>query len=177
MENETQETNANQEGEEIKVEEINNQDTGIAQVCESLVSNGKVDWIELALMRESLPKVMREPRTDRDFCKKYGIPESTFYFELNKTENKKKVIDLCFEHAKKRTPEVIKRLVEKAEIGEDDKSVEMFLEYILERKRKMETDINLNGTMGVIYLPRKDNDNQEENPKLEAPTETGDSVV
>lgn len=93
------------------------------------------NWIEIAIEREATPKPLRE-QTTRDFCAEYGIPESSYYYEVNKKENQIKIEDICFRLAKKYTPEVLENLGERA--TKDNKAAELFLDYVLEKKKKFD---------------------------------------
>ena len=99
----------------------------------------KKNWIDAMIEREATPKPLRE-ETTRDFCTKHGIPESTYYYEVNKKENWEKIEDLCFKQAKKHTPEILENLGERGKT--DNKAAEIFLEFILERKKRMDITSN-----------------------------------
>lgn len=92
-------------------------------------------WIELAIEREATPKPLRE-QTTRDFCAEHNVPESTYYYEVNKKENQIRVEEICFSTAKKHTPEVLENLGERAK--KDNKAAELFLDYVLEKKKKFD---------------------------------------
>lgn len=120
-------------------EETQLQDNKQEGISESnVVENVKTDWVEKAVEYEATPKSLREPQDKMtfidDICK---VPRATYYYEINKKETQEKIIDLCFKQAKKRTPEVLEKLGKKAEEG-DNVSIGQFLEFVLEKKKKME---------------------------------------
>lgn len=129
---------------------------------------GKEDWIEKGIEYEATPKALREPHKKGDFIASLGIPESTYRWTMNKDENQKRIIDICFKQAKKRTPEILKKLGEKAE-GGNDASIAQFMEYVLEVKKKLELSGDKNNPLGVVILPQKDGSDLEATTK----TETG----
>mgnify|MGYP000860897461 CR=1 FL=1 len=93
-----------------------------------------MSWIDEAIELEATPKAAREI-TVLDFLKKHGIESSTYYYQMRKPENQKKVLELCLSQAKKGAPEVLEKLREKAE-GGSEKSIEMYLKFILALKER-----------------------------------------
>lgn len=89
------------------------------------------NWIEAMIEREATPKAARQ-ETVAEFCAKWGIGESTYYYQSSKTENEKKIVELCFKQAKKRAPEILEKLGDKASEG-SEKSMEMFLKLVLDK--------------------------------------------
>lgn len=81
--------------------------------------------------REATPKAARQ-ETVAEFCAKWGIGESTYYYQSSKTDNEKKIVELCFKQAKKRAPEILEKLGDKASEG-SEKSMEMFLKLVLDK--------------------------------------------
>jgi hypothetical protein len=96
----------------------------------------KKTWLDEMIEREATPTILRK-ETTRDFCKRWGVPESTYYFKVNSKENWDRIEELCFKQAKKHTPDILDNLGERAK--EDTKSAEVFLEFILEKKKR--TDV------------------------------------
>jgi len=96
------------------------------------------NWIEEAIERESIPKAARQESVSV-FAKKWGIDESTYYFQMRKPENEKKVLTLSLSQAKKGTSSVLEKLREKAEEGKDMKAMEMYLKFVLALKER--TDV------------------------------------
>jgi hypothetical protein len=129
----------------------------------------KEDWVEKAIEYEATPRSLRVPKTDREFYKQLGIKESTYYYTIAKKENQDRIIDLCFRQAKKRTPNILKKLGEKAEEG-NDTSIAQFLEYILEIKKRIDITTGGEKVKGVVILPQKNEDT------LESPAEAGESI-
>lgn len=127
-------------------EESLNQETNIEQQSTVGIENipsdervepEKVDWVQRAIEYEATPKSLREPKTTQEFMKQLGVANSSYYDAISKTENQEKIIKLCFKQAKRRTPDILERLGEKAE-GGDTSSIGQFMEYVLEVKKKLE---------------------------------------
>ena len=97
----------------------------------------KKDWLEEAIIREALPKSLREPKTTLEFVKQYSIATSTYYETISREVNQKKIIELCFKQAKRRLPEVMDKLGQKAESG-NDTSIQQFMEYIMDIKKRLD---------------------------------------
>ena len=93
------------------------------------------NWINEMIEREATPKPLREETTIA-FCKKNELPKSTYYYEANKKENWEKIEDLCFKLAKKYTADILDGLGQRA--TKDTRSAEVFMEFILERKKRMD---------------------------------------
>lgn len=102
----------------------------------------KVDWREEAVKRNSIPKALREPVSEQEFCKNLNLAPSTYYWFLSSKEAQEKILTLCLHNVKKRTPEVLEKLGEMAEAG-DSASIQMFLKFILELAEKTKTEINI----------------------------------
>lgn len=129
----------------------------------------KKDWVEEAIKREATPKSLREPKTDQEFIKQYGVAESTFYYTLAKDENQRKIMDLCFKQAKKRLPEVLEKLGEKAERG-NDTSIGQFMEYVAEVKKRIELSGDKDNPIEhrieeIKYIIPNENSNNSTNTK------------
>lgn len=95
-----------------------------------------VDWIPEAIELEATPKQARTISVT-DFAKKYDIDPSLYYYHMRKPENEKKVLELSLSQAKKGTPEVLEKLREKAEQG-NEKCIEMYLKFILALKDRVD---------------------------------------
>ena len=126
----------------------------------------KENWVDAMIMREATPKAARE-ETVAEFAAKWGIAESTYYYQSSSTENQKKIVELCFKQAKKRTPEILEKLGDKASEG-SEKSMEMFLKLVLEKAEKSEVkvggavdDKEFDALM-TSYARRKENSGTEE---------------
>lgn len=90
----------------------------------------KVNWLDEAIKREATPKTLRE-ETVEQFCKRFDLPVSNYYYHISKPDNKKKVLETVISVAKDAAPEVLKRLVEKAEEG-DMKAIDIYVDSILQ---------------------------------------------
>lgn len=143
-----------------------NNNTGTESVADIVVPE-KVDWVEKAIEYEATPKKLREPKEKGDFINQLGVPRSTYYREMSKNENVSKMIELCFKQAKFRTPEIIEKMGQKAESG-NDASIAQFMEYILEVKKKLELSGDKNSPLGVVILPQKDGSDLGATTKTEA---------
>ena len=88
------------------------------------------NWIEAMIEREALPKSARE-ETVEVFCEKWGITQSTYYYQSSKPDNWKKTLEISLNRAKKDCPEVLQVLGEKAKAG-DMKAIDMYLNYIIQ---------------------------------------------
>lgn len=87
-------------------------------------------WIDEAVEREATPKPLRM-NTVEEFCKKYDIAENTYYYQLRKEENRKRILEICLNKAKDEAPEVLTVLVEKAKKG-DMKAMSIYMDSILQ---------------------------------------------
>ncbi len=105
--------------------------------------------------REAIPAPART-ETTRDFCIKWNVPESTYYFNASKKEYRDKIDDICFIQAKKHTPEVLENLGERAKTNARD--AELFLEFISERKKRV--DVTTGDKPFPLYNPDVISDNQ-----------------
>ena len=110
----------------------------------------KVDWVARAIEYEATPKSIRDPKEKGDFIKSLDVPSSTYYDKISETETQEKIIKLCFKLAKKRTPDILEKLGEKAEAG-NDASISQFMEYVLELKKKMELSGDKNNPVVVKH--------------------------
>ncbi len=95
-----------------------------------------MDWLEEAIKLEATPKSLRQ-ETIRDFCTRMNIPESNYYYHINKKENRAKVLEITLNVAKTHAPEILKKLVEKAEEG-DMKAMDLYLDMILELSKNLD---------------------------------------
>lgn len=92
------------------------------------------------IVREAVPAPIRTD-TVAEFCGKYGIGDSTYYYQSSKPENQTKIISLALQNAKKYAPEVLDNLAERAK--SNSKDTEMYLKFILQLAEK--TDITSGG--------------------------------
>lgn len=99
-------------------------------------------WIEAMIKREALPPELRTG-TNAEFCQKWEIGESTYYYQASKKENQDKIVSLALLYAKKHTSEVLENLGVRAK--SDNKAAELFIKFILQLAEKTETDITSKG--------------------------------
>ena len=132
------------------------------------VGEKKIDWVEKAIEYEATPKRLREPKEKGEFIKSLGVPRSTYYREVSKNENVAKMIELCFKQAKFRTPEIIDKLGQKAETG-NDASIGQFMEYVLEIKKKLELSGDKDNPIPILFhaIPKHDGSSENTEAKEE----------
>lgn len=94
------------------------------------------NWIDEMIQREALPKSARQ-ETVEDFCRKWGISETTYYNHSSREENQKKSLKIALMSVKKRAPEILEKLGDKAEAG-DMKATDMYLNYVLELSKNLD---------------------------------------
>jgi len=99
----------------------------------------EVNWIDEMILRESLPLQLRKG-TNAEFCEKYGIVESNYYYHSSKPENRQKAIDISLNNAKKHTPEVLENLGERAK--ENNADAKLYLQFVLQLAERTETKFN-----------------------------------
>ena len=92
--------------------------------------------------REAIPKAARK-ETVAEFCAERGVAESTYNYNKNKKENKRRIVQIWLNEATDGGNEVLSKLKEKA-ISGDTKSIEMYLKFVLELAENIELSGNLN---------------------------------
>ena len=100
----------------------------------------ETNWINELIKRQALPEEVREG-TNAEFCAKWGIAESTYYYQASKQENQQEIVKLALNNAKRYAPEVLENLGVRAK--SNDKAAEMYLKFILQLAEK--TDITSGG--------------------------------
>jgi len=125
------------------------------------------NWIDEMIQREALPKASRK-ETVEVFCAKYGISESTYYYQSSKTDNWKKVLEISLMSAKKEVPEVLKVLADKAKTG-DAKFVDMYLNYVIQLAKQLDIKSDGEKIEGINYITPNEN-------KSSTPPKTTSSV-
>lgn len=100
----------------------------------------KVSWIDAMVEREALPAELREGTGD-DFCEKYKVPKSTYYYHLSKPEIKQRIIEISLNNAKRFVPEVLENLAKRAQ--ENTRDTELYLKFVLALREK--TDMTSGG--------------------------------
>lgn len=93
------------------------------------------NWLEVMIERQALPEEVREQTTD-EFCAKWGIARSTYYYQASKQENQQKILALAISNAKKYAPAVLDNLGQRA--LNNSKDTEMYLKFILQLKESMD---------------------------------------
>ena len=94
------------------------------------------NWIQAMIEREATPKPARQ-ETVEEFANQWGIDASTYYYQARKKENIRKVVDIWLIEATKGGNSVLEKLRENALEGKE-KSIEMYLKFVLELKEKMD---------------------------------------
>ena len=95
----------------------------------------KENWIDKMIEREAIPKQLREDTVD-EFCEKYGVPPSNYYYHFSRPENKKKIIAITVDNVKKHAPEILEKLAEKAKDG-DVKAIDLYMDMILQLSKNL----------------------------------------
>lgn len=129
------------------------------------------NWIDAMIVREATPKAARED-TIAEFCSKWGISDQTYYNHAAKDENQKKILKTILTSVKKKAPEILEKLGEKAESG-DMKATDMYLNYVLELSKNLDLksdgkplpilNIKLNGTIQSDNSNGEDTETEQEN--------------
>jgi len=125
------------------------------------------NWLREMIERQALPEEVREGTTE-EFCKKWNIGESTYYYQAKKEENQREIVKLAISNAKKYAPEVLENLGVRGK--SDNKAAELYLKFILQLAEK--TDITSGGKpipiLGNVY---KDKEENKENAERNIPEE------
>lgn len=98
------------------------------------------NWIDEAIIRESVPKPARE-ETTREFCRKNGVEEKTYYYTMRQEINQKKILRIALNNAKKDAPEILNKLGENAKQGKE-KSIELYLKFVAELATKLDIEVD-----------------------------------
>lgn len=109
------------------------------------------NWINAMIEREATPKPLREG-TIASFCAEWGVDESTYYYQSRKKENRAKIIEIWLAEAVKGGNEVLSKLKENALEGKE-KSIEMYLKFILELKERM--DVTSKGEQFPLIIAKE----------------------
>jgi len=104
-------------------------------------------WIDAMIEREAIPKPARLD-TIEEFCKKWGVAESTYDYQRRKKENKRKVVEIWLSEAINDGNEVLRKLGEKAREG-DVKAIELYMKFVLELADNLniKTDLKITGEL------------------------------
>ena len=95
----------------------------------------KSSWIDAMIEREATPPELRK-EVNQKFCKKWEVPESTYYYHAAKPENQEKIIALALNYAKRHTSEILENLGVRAK--SDNKAAELFIKFILQLAEKID---------------------------------------
>ena len=122
------------------------------------------NWIDEMIEREATPKTLRK-ETVEQFCNKWSISDQTYYNHAAKEDNQKEILKIALKSVKKRTPDILEKLGEKAEAG-DMKATEMFLNYVVNLSKNIDIKSDgkeLKAITGINYiLPNGNNDTTNE---------------
>lgn len=93
-------------------------------------------WIDEAVEREAIPKPSRVDTVEA-FCNKHDIAENTYYYQIRKEENRKRILDITLNKAKDEAPEVLKVLVDRAKSG-DMRAMDIYVDSILKLAKNLD---------------------------------------
>lgn len=113
------------------------------------------NWLDEMILRQALPEEIRE-ETTAEFCKKWDVPESTYYYHASKPENHERIIKIALSNVKKHAPEVLENLGVRAKTNSKD--AEMYLKFILQLAER--TDITSKGEKILVMPPELINKNE-----------------
>lgn len=108
------------------------------------------NWIDEMIEREALPKASRQ-ETVEDFCHRWKISESTYYYQSSKSDNWKKILEISLMSAKKEVPDVLKVLGEKAKKG-DMKAIDLYLDYVIQLSKNL--DLKSDGKALIVNIDK-----------------------
>ena len=131
--------------------ETTNSNNPTVQSTEDSKCVEKIDWIEKMIERESTPKSLRTETQD-EFCKRLGIPESTYKYNRGKKENKKRIAEIWLNEAFLEGNEVLAQLALKAKNG-DMKAIELYIKFVLELAENL--DVKSGGNTILIQVARE----------------------
>lgn len=114
------------------------------------IQEEKKNWIDEMIIREATPKPLREG-TNAEFCQRYEIPESNYYYYSSKAENKEKILQIALDNAKKHAPEVLENLGERAK--ENSQDAKLYLQFVLQLAEK--TDITSKGESIILNISKE----------------------
>jgi len=98
------------------------------------------NWLDAMIGRQALPEEVRE-ETTLQFCDKWKISKSTYYYQASEEENQRKIVKLALSNAKKYAPDVLDNLGLRGK--NDNRAAELYLKFILQLAEK--TDITSGG--------------------------------
>jgi hypothetical protein len=122
-------------------EEVSSDNSSRKESSVDFVAN-KEDWIEKAIEYESTPKSLRVPKEKGEFIKSLGVADRTYYYNIGKLENKKRIVKIWLNEALNDGNEILQKLAEKAKSG-DMKAIELYMKFVLELAENL--DIKTDG--------------------------------
>jgi hypothetical protein len=125
------------------------------------------DWIQEMIELEATPRRLRK-ETVVDFCKRNSVASSTYYYELSKEENKKRILEITLGRAKDRAPDILEKLGDAAEAG-DMRAMDIYVDSILKLAKNIDVKSDGEPITGINYiLPNGNNSktNAETTPSV-----------
>jgi len=113
-------------------------------------------WIDEAIEWLSIPKDLRHPKTIVEFCDKMGIARSTYYFEVEKKDFQRRLIERMISNVKNDAPEILDKLAQNAKEGET-RAIEVYVKYILAIAEKVEHTGEVGGFVLNIIQANQNN--------------------
>ena len=98
-------------------------------------------WLDEMIQRQTIPLTLRE-ETVAEFCEKWGIYPSLYYYHLYKKENQEKILEIVLSKAKTAVPDILEKLIEKAKEG-DMKAIDIYLDSVAKLAKNL--DIKTDG--------------------------------
>lgn len=105
------------------------------------------DWLDDAIQLLATPDRLRTESV-MDFCERNKVARSSFYYELSKEENKKRILEITLNKAKDEAPEVLDVLVQKAKEG-DMRAMDIYIDSVL----KLAKNLDLKSDGKPIFIP------------------------
>ena len=134
---------------EIQCPNITEQTTTGINVTEGFENVGTAkDWVEEAIQREATPKDLRK-ETQQEFCEKHGIDRTTYYRQMLRKDNKRKIVEIWLNEALNGGDEVLRALQQKAVKG-DTKAIELYMKFVLELAENL--DVKSGGQTIAIQI-------------------------
>jgi ribosomal protein L18E len=129
------------EQEEKKIEESKEEvKEKVKQYPEMTEEEKKGMWEQIAFwlsLTEEERVELKLPKFQREIYEQYGIPESTFYYQLQDEKYMRKLVKISLVRAKRILPKLIRSLEKNIEDGKE-KSIEIGLKYIGEIADKID---------------------------------------
>lgn len=129
------------------------------------VSGAEKSWIEEAIEWLSIPKDLRHPKTIVEFCDKFAITRNQYYWEVEKADFQKRLLDRQISNVKGDAPEVLNKLVQNAKEGET-RAIEIYVKYVLAIAEKVEHQGEVKGlTLNIVQANKNEGGNLGTNGK------------